>query len=58
MSLVYSHFWLYLQRLCSLFCLKLTKLTAYIWFFVVEYSSQVNSFNTENFLNITAMFKV
>lgn len=39
-----------------LFCLKLTELTAYIWFFVVEYSIQVNSVNIENFLNITVLF--
>lgn len=39
-----------------LFCLKPTELTAYIWFFVVEYSIQEHSVNTENFLNITIMF--
>lgn len=59
MSLVYHDFWLYLQRWgFFLFCLKLAESTAYIWFFVVECSIQVNSVNTENFLNITYVLAV
>lgn len=57
MSLVYHGFWLYIPEVMFfLFCLELTELTTYIWFFVVEYSIQVNSVNIENFLNITVMF--
>lgn len=51
----------FISRGRDFFCLKLAESTAYIWFFVVERSIQVNSVNTENFLNITyvlAFFKV
>lgn len=56
MSLVYHVFLALTQEVMFLlFCLKLTELTTYVWFYVDDCSIQVNTVHTENSLNITVI---